>query len=80
MSTISRVATASTFSFEGSACSTPATCWRTTSRAAERATSIATLPPPITKHLFADSELVTQVHVEQKINSFMNAVEIDTRE
>ena len=47
-STISRVATAVTLSAEGSASSTPATCCLTTSRAADRATSMATLPPPIT--------------------------------
>ena len=36
------------FSADGSASSTPAACCFTTSRAAERATSMATLPPPMT--------------------------------
>ena len=44
--------TAETFSAEGSTSCTPEACCLTTSRAAERATSMATFPPPMTITFF----------------------------
>src|ERR1019366_4907128 len=80
MSTISLVATAETFSPEGSKSSTPPACCLTTSRAADRALSHihGNVAAADHDHFLADGELVTQVHVEQKIDSFVDAVQIDS--
>jgi len=49
----------------------------TTSRAADRATSIATLPPPITMTLVADGEFVAEIHVKEKVDALVNAIQIN---
>ena len=71
------MATALTFSSEGSRSSTPATCCRT--HFASRRTRHVHGHVAAADHndLFADGELVAEIHVEQEIDALVNAVEVN---
>ena len=73
------MATALTFSSEGSRSSTPATCCRTTSRAAGTRHVHGHVAAADHNHLLADGELVAQIHVEQKIDALVDAIQINAR-
>ncbi len=77
MSTISLVATALTFSCEGSRSSTPADML--VDDFASRGTRHVHGDVAAADHddFLADGELVAEIHVEQKIDAFVDAVEID---